>query len=219
MKSRSCFTLIELMVVIAIIALLCAILLPALRNAKEYARSMSCASQLKQFGYANTMYVGDNMDYLPFGVTNGKLWDYLLTSYVNYNLSGADKINSYSIYHCPSGGDLCPVAVSRYRYKSYAYNFKHTADTGKKASLIANPSGTGLMPDAAYGIAQNYANGWVICSSSNLSFVDSYGYLDNISYRHNGKTNILYADGHVAAQQKGPYDASWSGWPPLNTTW
>lgn len=59
------FTLVELLVVIGIIALLIAILLPALNKAREQARSIVCASQEKQLLMAFTMYVNDNKGSTP----------------------------------------------------------------------------------------------------------------------------------------------------------
>jgi len=60
MRNRKGFTLIELLVVVATITLLLAILMPALRKAKDAARRISCGSRLKQWGTAIQMHIGDN---------------------------------------------------------------------------------------------------------------------------------------------------------------
>ena len=59
------FTLIELLVVIAIIAVLMAILLPAIQRAKEQARTISCRSNLRQYGIAERMYLDDCQGRFP----------------------------------------------------------------------------------------------------------------------------------------------------------
>jgi prepilin-type N-terminal cleavage/methylation domain-containing protein len=65
MKRRTAFTLVELLVVIGIIAVLIALLLPALNRARQQAISVQCMSNLKNIGMAALMYAHENKGWLP----------------------------------------------------------------------------------------------------------------------------------------------------------
>src|SRR5206468_1911173 len=101
LKGERAFTLIELLVVIAIIAILAAMLLPALRRAKEQGYSAACKNHLHQLGLALRMYVEDNSHKYPFITywtneldTRGANWPEVLQPYYVVNWTNP-------AYHCP----------------------------------------------------------------------------------------------------------------------
>src|SRR4051812_9164179 len=59
MRTRRGFTLLELVMVVAVAALLCALLLPPVQRSKARVRDVSCLSQLKQIGVASLVFAGD----------------------------------------------------------------------------------------------------------------------------------------------------------------
>ena len=85
MKTQRRFTLIELLVVIGIIAVLAAMLMPALGKAREKANQASCINQIKQFSLACSVYRSDYRDRFPY---------WLSTLYPDY-------VPTQKLYRCP----------------------------------------------------------------------------------------------------------------------
>jgi prepilin-type N-terminal cleavage/methylation domain-containing protein/prepilin-type processing-associated H-X9-DG protein len=107
-SGRRAFTLVELLVVIGITAVLLSILLPAINRAREAARTVQCAAQLRQFGQAIINYASSNRGLLPAWSgyhaypndpyaddPNGPGWPALLTRYIGANPDAP-------IYRCPA---------------------------------------------------------------------------------------------------------------------
>ncbi len=94
----------EMFVVIAIIAILAAMLLPALNKARASAKFSSCTSNMKQIVTASLMYAGDYKDYLPGGSTWGKhTWYMSRTSSVEGMgyLPKCGYLTSAKVFLCP----------------------------------------------------------------------------------------------------------------------
>jgi prepilin-type N-terminal cleavage/methylation domain-containing protein/prepilin-type processing-associated H-X9-DG protein len=112
-KYRSAFTLIELLVVIGIIAVIIAILLPALSKARESSNRTQCLSNLRQVGMAFRFYAMSNRDQVPLGYRKGadgpqKQLNSMVYSgtahrYVIFGwMYAAGYMNSPKVFFCPS---------------------------------------------------------------------------------------------------------------------
>lgn len=105
------FTLIELLIVIAIIAILAALLLPALHQARQKAKDISCLNNMKQLHSLTVLYNGDYNGYQPTGgnLTGETKWHDLLMAYLKSGLRITDncywdkgKGRPYGPFDCPS---------------------------------------------------------------------------------------------------------------------
>ncbi len=103
-RPTSAFTVVELLVIIAIASVLLSLLLPALTHAREAARKVVCASNLRQLCLGWTYYKDDSSGYLVPNYTDGATtgedqWHWIDTAYQK----GVDQyITEYEVFSCPS---------------------------------------------------------------------------------------------------------------------
>lgn len=128
---RAGFTLVELLVVVAIIGILAGLLLPALAKAKQKAQQTGCLSNLKQIGMAIHMYADDYEDTLPGPVWAGARASYDINSSQELIWFIADYLGAPApssrtvvadVFVCPGYLRRAPAVASMVGRKCYLLN-------------------------------------------------------------------------------------------------
>ena len=187
MKKSRGFTLIELLVVIAIIAILAGMLLPALQQARERARRINCASNLKQIGTAMKLYSSSFNDKLPGGpARQGGLSNGTLTDGNGWKgleiLRSNDFLTDYAVFICPSSTTSAGTGTTALTYGGSSAASDANASYGFVGGMIEGDS-------SVYGRADS-------AISADLTGAASIG-SNNDNPNHTGFGNILYQGGHV----------------------
>ena len=199
------FTLIELLVVVAIIALLISILLPSLSQAREQARTIKCAANLRQFGLANHLYADDSDGYfVPIRMGSHQPWGFVWSHNTRYRALLGLPPRAERPYG-PSGL-VCPGAPSQ---EIEPGHFPHTYAMNRAALLgpdlpwaihrvsLLHPSQKFQMIDHTSWNAK--------AQSARPVFWEGNGDLSPhrggeavVAYRHGSGANALHFDGHAS---------------------
>lgn len=208
------FTLVELLIVIAIIAILAAILLPALTKAREKAQAIKCLSNLKQNGTYVSMYADANNGIFSMYQNGPEEWNSMLALIKRQGYTEAGPT-----FVCPlTKPGKYDITLGVNEANAYTYGANLTGRPlywGTERSLEPSDGGSYMVP----GMGGSVPGFWYIkidklrfASRFHLMF-DSLDILTGmqtffvtnikkVNTPHNQRANILFADGHVNTEKR-----------------
>ena len=216
MKTQRAFTLVELLVVIAVFAILASLILPALARSKESARRIHCVSNIRQLGLAATMYWDDNagQTFAYRGAfTNGG--DIFWFGWLERGSEGERKFDASqgALYRYLEvrGLAICPALEyisPRFKLKAtgiaygYGINRHLTAPTLTHINRMTKPADTIVFADAAQ------VNTFQPPASPANPLLEEFYYVHELEktahFRHRQTATAVFGDGHVDPERAVP---------------
>ena len=195
--AQRAFTLIELLIVIAIIAILAAILFPVFARARENARRASCQSNMKQLGLGFAQYTQDYDERYP-GAGAFQTWGQGGNWVKGTDLVELAKLSGSFAWESPATADTAGGALYPYVKSEQVYVCPSTPDArNKKLSYSMNCalSASSLAPITEVSSV-------VLLVDEDITLNDGYFWtraaaVDRLTSSHLEGGNLLYADGHV----------------------
>ena len=213
------FTIVELLVTIAVIAILASLLLPALNSARQKAKEIACTSNLKQMGVMYGMYGGDYKDYLPQVPENATFSFYTreiisistVPEWVSYGkFYPAGYVKTGRVFYCPLNDGK--NVMGDYYGNAGAWSWINFLNNGGKPETVKSNVAGGYLfrslnafksttnpADDKMASAQTFAG--IVSKGVNRALAHDFGcfYANARAPGHgNGKRyNILYGDLHV----------------------